>query len=76
MAVEAWRLNDPYYPKPLRQTAAERHPWKAFVISYLAVSQEVPINQQGCQGMVPALPRKFILGITEAERVKILSPEI
>jgi hypothetical protein len=41
IAVEVWRLNDPYYPKPFRQTAAERHPWKAFVISYLAVSQEV-----------------------------------
>lgn len=72
MAVEAWRLNDPYYPKPLRQTAAERHVWKAFVISYLAASQAV-MSLQGCQGIALALPRKFILGITEVEREKILS---
>jgi hypothetical protein len=72
MAVEAWRLNDPYYPKPLRRTPAERHVWKAFVISYLAASQEV-MSLQGYQGMVLVLPRKFILGITEVERGKILS---
>ncbi|KAK0712940.1 hypothetical protein B0T26DRAFT_813168 [Lasiosphaeria miniovina] len=72
MAVEAWRLNDPYYPKPLPQTPAERHVWKAFVISYLTASHEV-MGLEGCQGMVLALPRKFILGITEVERVETLS---
>ncbi|KAK0631358.1 hypothetical protein B0T14DRAFT_532158 [Immersiella caudata] len=72
MAVEAWRINDPYYPKPLRQTAAERNVWEAFVISYLAASQEV-MGLERCQGKILALPRKFISGITEVERAKILS---
>ena len=71
MAVEAWRLNDPYYPQPLRESVAERDVWKAFVVSYLAVSNEV-MSLEGCEGMVLALPRKFILGITEVERVTML----
>lgn len=61
MAVEAWRLNDAYYPKPLRQTAAEQHLWKASVISYLSASHEV-MTLEGYQGMVLALPRKLICG--------------
>jgi hypothetical protein len=71
MAVEAWRLNDPYYPKPLCQTEAEQYVWKAFLVSYLAASDEV-MSLEGCKGEVLALPRKFISGITEVERAKML----
>ncbi|KAK3332707.1 zinc finger protein-domain-containing protein [Cercophora scortea] len=71
-AVEAWLLNDPYYPKPLGQTAAEQSVWEAFRISYLTASHEV-MSPEGYQGMVLALPRKFILGITELEQKKTLS---
>ena len=35
LAVEAVKLNDPYYPKPLKNSEEERHAWKAFVISYI-----------------------------------------
>ncbi|KAK0752315.1 hypothetical protein B0T18DRAFT_404559, partial [Schizothecium vesticola] len=70
MAVEAWRLNDPYYPKPFRQTGTERNVWEAFVESYLAASQEV-MSLEGCKGEVRALPRKFISEITEVERAKM-----
>ena len=73
MAVEAWRLNDPYYPKPLRQTAAEKRVWEAFAVSYLNASHEVITRSlEGCQGIDPGLPRKFILGITEVERAKMM----
>jgi len=71
MAVEAWRINDPYYPKPLRQTEEEQYVWKAFLVSYLAASDEV-MSLEGCKGEVLALPRKFISRITEVERAKIM----
>ncbi|KAK3365508.1 zinc finger protein-domain-containing protein [Lasiosphaeria ovina] len=69
LAVEAWRLNDPYYPKPLRETSAERHLWNAFVISYLTASQGI-LEDENAGKEVMELPRKFILGITEVERAK------
>ena len=66
MAVEAWRLNDPYFPKPLRETEAEaeRGVWEAFLSSYLDASDE--IMGRPCDGL--SLAMKFILGITEVER--------
>lgn len=72
VAVEAWRLNDPYYPKPLRETEAERQVWHAFLVSYLAASDEV-MSLEGCEGEARALPRKFIAGIKEVEREKMVS---
>lgn len=70
VAVEAWRLNDPYYPKPLRETEAEQQVWEAFLDSYLAASYEV-MGLEGCEGEAKALPRRFIAGITEVEREKL-----
>jgi hypothetical protein len=59
MAVEAWRLNVPYYPKPLGQTEAEQNVWEAFVGSYIAASQEVMSLETGT---VLALPRSSSRG--------------
>jgi hypothetical protein len=72
MAVESWQLNDPYYPKPLRQTEAEREIWEAFVDSYLSTSEGVLSNvSEGCGDMVLGLPRKFIMGITKVEEARL-----
>ncbi|KAK4452233.1 zinc finger protein-domain-containing protein [Podospora aff. communis PSN243] len=72
MAVEAWRLNDPYYPKPFRESNAEEIIWEAFVSSYLATSEQVLRNDlEGCDDMVLGLPQKFIMGITEVERARL-----
>ncbi|KAK3360187.1 zinc finger protein-domain-containing protein [Lasiosphaeria hispida] len=74
LAVQAWSLNDPYFPKPLRETSAELHIWKAFAISYLEASHDILEDELERLGkQVLALPRKFILGITEVERVKMAS---
>lgn len=35
LAVEAVKLNDPYYPKPLKESEEERHAWKTFMVSYI-----------------------------------------
>ncbi|KAK3994537.1 hypothetical protein QBC44DRAFT_340714 [Cladorrhinum sp. PSN332] len=81
MAVDAWRINDPYYPRPLGETGAEREIWKAFVMSYLGASLDVLKEEdEGGEGegggdgeAVLNLPWKFILGITEVERKRKLS---
>ncbi|KAK0652369.1 zinc finger protein-domain-containing protein [Cercophora newfieldiana] len=66
-AVDALRINDPYYPKPLRESAAERDVWEAFVTAYLHASQAI-LRGQG--DGIQALPRMFIHGIIELERAK------
>jgi hypothetical protein len=65
MAVEAVKLNDPYIPMPLRESAVEKKIWEAFVDSYLKMSDTV-LEEEGAR-----LPRKFIAGITELERERM-----
>ncbi|KAK3395377.1 zinc finger protein-domain-containing protein [Sordaria brevicollis] len=77
LAVEAVKLNDPYYPKPLKETEAERIVWRAFVGSYLENATtilEAALKDNKSLGNpedILALPRKFILGITELERERM-----
>jgi hypothetical protein len=71
LAVEAVRLNDPYFSKPLRESAIERAVWKTFVLSYLHVSQFVLKRGTGVEEDVLALPHKFILGVIDLERTKV-----
>lgn len=74
MAVDAWRVNDPYYPKPLRESSAERSIWKEFVNSYIVSSQSILESEaEVAMGEVMKLPRKFILGIIDAEKQKMAS---
>ena len=76
-AVFAVQLNDPYFPRPLRESAIERGVWKAFVLSYLHASLAVLQRQERVGDNVLALPRKFILGLINLERGKklTLSPD-
>lgn len=70
-AVEAVRLNDPYFPKPLRESAAERRIWDTFVVSYLHAAHQI-LDVEGEVAMdVLTLPRKFIRGIIDLERTRI-----
>ncbi|RKU48738.1 hypothetical protein DL546_000910 [Coniochaeta pulveracea] len=71
LAVEAFRINDPYYPRPLRTSKEEQLVWKAFVVSYLDASESILQDMDDVTIDVLTLPRKFIQGIIEAERVKI-----
>ncbi|KAH6635154.1 hypothetical protein B0J18DRAFT_39470 [Chaetomium sp. MPI-SDFR-AT-0129] len=72
LAVEAWRLNDPYYPRPLGNTGVERFTWRTFVVASLAASREI-LGQQEQGNTLLNLPRKFILGITAVERARMES---
>lgn len=75
LMVDAFRLNDPYYPRPLRSTEHERCVWRAFVVSYLQASQFV--LEEEADGKLPVgggvfeLPRKFILGVIDLERKRM-----
>ncbi|KAK3355494.1 zinc finger protein-domain-containing protein [Neurospora tetraspora] len=81
LAVEAVKLNDPYFPKPLKESEAEEKAWKAFVFSYRKNSQTI-LEQalkenKGLGDMyeILALPRKFVLGIVELERERMARRE-
>ena len=70
--VDAFRLNDPYYPRPLRSAEHERQVWKAFVVSYLQASRFVLEEaDEKLEGGVLELPRQFILGVIELERKRL-----
>ncbi|KAJ4354830.1 hypothetical protein N0V85_009589, partial [Neurospora sp. IMI 360204] len=77
LAVEAVKLNDPYYPKPLKESEVERKAWKAFVVSYLENSQAILVRAMeddkalGLGEEILGLPRKFVLGIVELERERM-----
>ncbi|KAK1829425.1 zinc finger protein-domain-containing protein [Podospora conica] len=71
-AVEAWKVNDPYYPKPLGETEAERKVWNFFRRSYLDASYVV-MKAHGLEGdeVYQNLPSKFILGITKVTEERL-----
>lgn len=79
LAVEAVKLNDPYFPKPLKESEAERNVWKAFTVSYFenataVLETALKDNKSldtGNEKEILALPRKFNLGITELERERM-----
>ncbi|KAM7185995.1 Zinc finger domain containing protein [Rhypophila sp. PSN 637] len=80
MMVEAVKLNDPYFPKPLRETDFERAVWTVFVRAYLAASERIlrEIDDKmkgeaceygaGLERKVFDLPERFVLGVMELER--------
>lgn len=71
MMVEAWRINDPYFPKPFRQTSAEKLVWTAFAGSYVEASAEVLKDQGFEEDEDMLLPRKFIAGIRQVEKERM-----
>ncbi|KAK3948856.1 zinc finger protein-domain-containing protein [Pseudoneurospora amorphoporcata] len=83
LAVEAVKLNDPYFPKPLKNSEAEKHAWKAFAVSYMensrAILEEGLKEHRDQDRMLPeeilGLPRKFVLGVVELERERMARRE-
>ncbi|KAK4208506.1 hypothetical protein QBC37DRAFT_296535 [Rhypophila decipiens] len=79
LRIEAVKLNDPYFPKPLRETVVERAVWTIFVRAYLAASEKILRKSDdelvceygtglGLQKHIFNLPEEFILGVIELER--------
>ncbi|KND86651.1 hypothetical protein TOPH_08714 [Tolypocladium ophioglossoides CBS 100239] len=67
-AVDAVKVNDPYLPKPLQESAIEKQAWDTFAASYLAASETV-LKAEGHNDAL-ALPHVFLDGLVEAQRRK------
>ncbi|KAH7304980.1 zinc finger protein-domain-containing protein [Stachybotrys elegans] len=60
-AIQAFFINDPYYPRPRQESRLQQELWNSFVRSYLATSDMVLDDEQEYR----VLPRKFIAGIID-----------
>ncbi|MCJ1379239.1 hypothetical protein MMC17_002339 [Xylographa soralifera] len=58
-AVVAVEENDPYFPKPQMEREGDRRLWEGFKEAYLKAS-EVIMAEDGIEGAVLGLPRKFV----------------
>ncbi|KAL0475100.1 zinc finger domain-containing protein [Neurospora intermedia] len=79
LAVEAVKLNDPYFPKPLKESEVEKHAWKSFTARYLenstTILEEALKNDKELGSEILALPRKFLLGLIELEKERMTRRE-
>ncbi|PON28997.1 hypothetical protein TGAM01_v202105 [Trichoderma gamsii] len=67
-AVEAYKFNDPYFPRPLRESRIEKVVWNEFVEQYLGAAHII-IREEENTRLLP-LPGKFISGLIALERHK------
>ncbi|KAL7619918.1 hypothetical protein AAE478_010465 [Parahypoxylon ruwenzoriense] len=65
--VEAFKVNDPYFPKPLQEDQFARRLWNRFVESYLRMADYILVKHDR---QVRELPRMFLRGIIELQRTK------
>ncbi|KAL6899991.1 zinc finger domain-containing protein [Trichoderma evansii] len=68
-AVEAIRLNDPYFPRPLQQSRMEIILWNEFVAQYLAAAHKILRHETNDQTIL-SLPAMFIDGLINLEMNK------
>ncbi|UNI22574.1 hypothetical protein JDV02_008450 [Purpureocillium takamizusanense] len=69
-AIEAARVNDPYFPRPLQGSTIEKQVWETFAKRYLDTSAFI-IDFEGLQNdneLAPYLPRWFISGLMGKEK--------
>lgn len=60
-AVEAFYLNDPYYPRPCESSSIQQELWNSFVRSYLSTADMILRDQDAYR----VLPRNFISSVIE-----------
>lgn len=60
-AVEAFYLNDPYYPRPCEESNIQQELWNSFDRSYLGTADIILRDQEEYR----VLPRRFISGVIE-----------
>lgn len=69
MAVEAFKLNDPYIPKPLQESEIQKQAWNEFVKQYLVSAHDILQEEPNYMELFK-LPAMFINGVVELERKK------
>jgi hypothetical protein len=67
MAAEAWRLNDPYFPRPFQDSPVCRELWNVFVSRYIDVADLILEKSPHLR----ELPRKFIKSVMDIEKKRI-----
>jgi hypothetical protein len=55
LAVQAFFINDPYYPRPLSNKAAEQNLWKAFKAGYMQASDWALAKAEKHEKALPAM---------------------
>ncbi|KJZ80575.1 hypothetical protein HIM_00425 [Hirsutella minnesotensis 3608] len=69
LAVEAATINDPYIPKPLQDTAAEKSVWNVFAKAYITASTKIIIDKGYGEDKL-VLPRMFLQGLINVQKAK------
>lgn len=67
-AVEAYKFNDPYFPRPLRESRIEKVVWNEFVEQYLGAAHII-IREEANTKLL-SLPGMFISGLIALQRHK------
>ena len=76
-AVHAATQCEPYFPRPLQKTTAEREVWNAFARRYLATSDKILAGEgYGELDPVFGLPRVFLNGLIEVEKNRQNPPPV
>lgn len=70
LAVEAFFLNDPYYPRPLGAVKSDLDLWQAFQDRYLERSHEIIAEEDG-EG-IRSLPGRFIERLVKRQRERMM----
>jgi hypothetical protein len=75
-AVQAFFINDPYFPRPLCEDGVEKELWAAFVKAYLETGDVVMAKsmqmQKPWEGELDmSMPEKFIEACVEGKRRRI-----
>lgn len=65
-AVEAIKLNDPYFPRPLQKSRIEKILWNEFVEQYCGAAYK--ILREEADNQMLRLPGMFISGLIDLER--------
>ncbi|KAI1458351.1 zinc finger protein-domain-containing protein [Annulohypoxylon moriforme] len=65
--VDAFKVNDPYFPRPLQKDRLAKRIWNQFVRSYLKTSHFILMNRDK---KIQDLPQKFLEGVIEVQRNK------
>ncbi|KAI2615390.1 zinc finger protein-domain-containing protein [Hypoxylon sp. NC1633] len=65
--IDAFKVNDPYFPRPLQDDELAKTVWNQFAESYLRMAGSILVDHER---QIQELPRRFLRGIIEVQRRK------
>ncbi|KAF4982129.1 hypothetical protein FZEAL_2189 [Fusarium zealandicum] len=65
LAVEAYKINDPYFPKPLRDDPMAKKLWNTFATTYFEASQRILKDEAR---RIRVLPVRFLEEVIEMQK--------